>query len=183
MLVAAYSPNQTKVASIPALWAAMVVLILVPCALQLVVGLDEMWVSGVYRSIHLYGFNHIFTLLGVVAVFPQIRVMERIGSPKALSPLGLLLQAVLYTVLAVSWAFRIPRPTSSEQPDSRLDLFAIWWVEIGWAAIDHAVYAVISAILYFKCVQLGEGAFGILHTPEERMALLKDSVRGRILQL
>jgi hypothetical protein len=67
-------------------------------------------------------------------------------SHQVLSRTGLLTQAVIFALVAVSWIWRVRFPYDAWE-GVFLGLLSIWYEQIvGWAAVDNAIFAIVQAL-------------------------------------
>lgn len=92
--------------------------------------------------------NPLVTILSLLSLYAQARQTPprpRL-SEEALSPVGLAVQAIVFTVLALYWPFRLTLPPEFRGMPILRSLLA-WYQLVGWAAVDSAVFAFVQAAL------------------------------------
>lgn len=101
----------------------------------------------IFFGVHSQFLSWIITSFNVVAVYLQIKETRLRPQEKALSGLGLAVQAVIFTVVAFSWVGRIKFP----HPDGGLPwawtYLSTWYELVGWATVDNGIFAMGQAIL------------------------------------
>lgn len=108
------------------------------------------WAEALFSGWHLLFVNPIVTALGLVTYFCQARVIRSlpIGSLKALSLLGLLIQGVVFIVVAISWTMRVKFMEISFGEVFSHGAFWSWYQMVGWAAVDNAIFALVQISLF-----------------------------------
>ena len=94
-------------------------------------------------AFHLMLLNPIFTFLIILSAVYQAK--QPIGS---LSRLGLAIQAVLFLFVAVSWVLRLLFSSAKIWQYG----FVAWYVHLGWAPVDNAIFALVQAALLARSV-------------------------------
>lgn len=69
---------------------------------------------------------------------------DGIGS---ISQTGLLVQAVVFAAVALSWVHRVSWP--ADRPGIGAGLWMGWYRLVGWAAVNNAIFAAVQAYLWF----------------------------------
>jgi hypothetical protein len=107
----------------------------------------RLWLVALFYGYHSIFLFPIISVLGVVAVYRQARLILRAPDfPGALSLLGLELQVVVFSALALSWVWRIPFPWEEvEYP--RFQVLQAWYSMVGWVAVDNGIFAVGQGVL------------------------------------
>jgi hypothetical protein len=106
------------------------------------------WFGALYYAIHSLFLSWIITGLGVAAVFFQARETVTRPPSQALSRVGLAAQAMVFALVAVSWAMRVRFPW--ELLDGRQVTFGAlvtWYELVGWATVDNVVFALGQGVL------------------------------------
>jgi hypothetical protein len=93
-----------------------------------------------------YLINPIITIATGIAFALQAR--ETTHSPSALNRTALLLQAIAFLALAVSWPFRFQVPHRMRERGF-LWLLQVWYPLVGWACVNNALIAVGQAFLVY----------------------------------
>lgn len=114
---------------------------------------DDDWTRALFEGYHCYYISPIFTCVALLAFFPQAYVTLRLRSPQALSPHTLLLQAMVFACVAMSWVWRYPIPDFFGKPRELSD-YIMWYLEVGWAAVDNAIFALTQAVLFVICLRV-----------------------------
>lgn len=109
---------------------------------------DRRWFAALFAGAHTIFVNPVVTALSFASLFAQARQAFSSSrySDHVLSYMGLAVQAVIFTVLAVYWAFRLTLPAGFWKMVTLRSLVS-WYQLVGWAAVDNAVFAVVQAIL------------------------------------
>jgi hypothetical protein len=110
-----------------------------------------------------YLINPIITIATGIAFAHQARETTR--GPSALNRTALLLQAIAFLALAVSWLFRFQVPQRREERGF-LWLLQVWYPLVGWACVNNAVNAIGHAFVVYAASGSGGAPDG------ERQALL-----------
>lgn len=85
------------------------------------------------------------TMLAAAALGAQAPAMGPDGA-RALSLEGLAAQAVVFALLALSWLWRLRWPGPGV-------MIATWYQCVGFVSVDHAVFAVVQAVLLWIAVR------------------------------
>lgn len=110
--------------------------------------------------------NPIVTVLGVYAVFSQIREIKNSKSPEssgspgnALSICGLAVQAVVFAAVAFTWIWRVPIENANIRWDisSWTDNLLYWYSLVGFPAFDNGVFAMGQCVLFASAWQTDRG--------------------------
>ncbi|PYH39132.1 uncharacterized protein BO87DRAFT_297743 [Aspergillus neoniger CBS 115656] len=99
-------------------------------------------------SVHVIFVSPVTTILAFGALFCQTpKLRKGVPSPRALSLRGLALQTGVFSVLALTWPFRIIY--LGPEWDILSSWFALfnWYMLVGWVAVDSAVIALVQGIL------------------------------------
>ncbi|PWY72769.1 hypothetical protein BO83DRAFT_408483 [Aspergillus eucalypticola CBS 122712] len=106
------------------------------------------WQFALWSGVHLIFVNPVMTLLSFSAVFCQApKLLKGVSPPRALSLPGLAIQAVVFTVLALSWPFRFVYLDPDWNVFASWFALYTWYVSVGWTAVDCAVFALVQVIL------------------------------------
>ncbi|PIG88064.1 hypothetical protein AARAC_001586 [Aspergillus arachidicola] len=106
------------------------------------------WEYSILLGSHLIFVNPMVTLLAIAALPAQLRELKRHGHA-ALSLTGLASQAATFTVLGLSWVYRARLDYNLSDVFRTWGSFTSWYQLVGWAAVDHLVFAVMQGILFF----------------------------------
>lgn len=85
------------------------------------------------------------TMLAAAALGAQAPAIGPVGA-RALSLEGLAAQAVVFALLALSWLWRLRWPGPGV-------MIATWYQCVGFVSVDHAVFAVVQAVLLWIAVR------------------------------
>jgi hypothetical protein len=108
-------------------------------------------------------FIHHTVLIATILSLPFQLWSIFTGAFPGLSVVGLAIQAIVFTLLAVSWGGRIVEPQSwTEYPDSDTT-FLDWYKAVGWFCTDSLVFAGMQGFLFVvvvarKIMMAGKGA-------------------------
>ncbi|KAF7590104.1 hypothetical protein BBP40_003260 [Aspergillus hancockii] len=108
------------------------------------------WGLDFFGEFHYSYIHPVMTLVGIYAYFPQERELRSRAQLPAFSQTGLAAQAVIFSLVAISWTMRI-KLYDSTLPD--LPVWATvpeWYKYVWWAAVDNMIFAGIQIGLYFK---------------------------------
>ncbi|KAL5342047.1 hypothetical protein BJX70DRAFT_395404 [Aspergillus crustosus] len=100
-----------------------------------------------------FGFHSIFlpmiSVVGIIAVFLQARHVRRpAGFPSALSIPGLGLQAVVFSLVALSLIWRFPFPWDKvEVYPGFFRLLGLWYGFTGWVSADNWIFGLGQGVL------------------------------------
>ncbi|KAK2763256.1 hypothetical protein FQN54_009892 [Arachnomyces sp. PD_36] len=101
---------------------------------------DRKWGLDLFIGGHNVLILPAVTTLRALAIFIQARAT--IGNqPSALSLLGLLVQAAVFTLVGLSWIVRVRYPPS-------VNNWSSWYHSVGWPVVGNLVYAIGQAILW-----------------------------------
>jgi hypothetical protein len=107
---------------------------------------DRRWTMSIYFGIHSIFLSWIITALNVAAIYYQVQELRSQAHRQALSHLGLVMQAVVFMLLAGSWIGRVEFPYSKFGGFPWQSL-STWYQLVGWAAVDTAIFAIGQATL------------------------------------
>ncbi|KAL4885398.1 hypothetical protein BJY04DRAFT_134061 [Aspergillus karnatakaensis] len=108
--------------------------------------------------VHIVLINPIVTILGGASAKYQLPQIQRQPEKSALSVLGLLVQAVVFAIVAVSWVWRVVYASdlwcclSFEWVD--------WYYNYGRPVVDNAVFAGVQFTLFLMWAKLRRGGRG-----------------------
>ena len=115
---------------------------------------DRKWFIAFFEFAHIFVLTPIITILAAAALLVQARSIG--PDTRALSLEGLVAQAIVFSLLALSWLWRLRWPG----PDV---VMAEWYQCVGFVAVDHIVFALVQAVLLWIAVRRrrqGETAAG-----------------------
>lgn len=159
-----HRPAQSRVAITS--YLSYLTISLVPAIAQAFISLeDRELLTAILVGTLLYLFSPIVQLLGFAALTVQARGTISRGSAGALSIKGLVLQAVIYLLVGISFLFRLRMP-SEELDEHWIVNVRDWYWTVGWATVNNVIFAVNQGIL--TCVVLRRGR----EEPDESSALL-----------
>jgi hypothetical protein len=129
----------------------------------------EGWTSAALQF-YFACFVPISTGLMGFSILPQKRIIKKQGVPEGLSPNTLLLQAILFPLLGISWIWRLP--ISGETWELPLPKALLkWYFTAGWSTVDALIFGSVQGYLYWvykKAHKLSEAG--------ERRPLLGDRI-------
>lgn len=126
------------------------------------------WFSGIFISVHTIFVNPIVTA-GIILAF-----CAQWQKASALSTFGLATQAVVFSLVALSWASRVRfiDPLPEMPPGVPLqNLFIIWYQLVGWATVDNAIFAMIQLVLFCLATHHKRGIADSFSRPEQEPLL------------
>lgn len=101
---------------------------------------------AIFAGFHLFFFNIIFTLLSICLIIPQAIQLRSLSLDSGVVRVrDLVLQAVLLTMLAVSWVFRVSLPSGVDVLTPFRSI--AWYVRVGWPAGGTGVFAIVQGAL------------------------------------
>ncbi|KAI0380575.1 hypothetical protein F5Y04DRAFT_94357 [Hypomontagnella monticulosa] len=104
------------------------------------------WPTALLHGVHTLLVNPVVTILSIAAPIHQARKIRSSPSLGALSTTGLVIQAIIFAIVAVIWAIRVVFPT---MPVITPSVVVTWYQLVGWAAVDNGVFAIGQAALWF----------------------------------
>ncbi|GCB22919.1 hypothetical protein AAWM_05804 [Aspergillus awamori] len=98
---------------------------------------------AIFAGFHLFFLNTICTLLSICSIIPQAIQLSSLSLDSGVVRVrDLVVQAVVLTMLAVSWVFRVSLPSGV---DVLTPLRSIaWYVRVGWPAGGTGVFAIVQ---------------------------------------
>ncbi|KAJ5951188.1 uncharacterized protein N7479_009601 [Penicillium vulpinum] len=105
--------------------------------------------SAVFFALHCMLIYPILTAIGVWGIYRQAREISAVPFPNALSLQSLAMQAVVFTLVSVTWIYCLPFPYEKidRQRDLNWTAFSVWYGAIGWIIIDSFIFALGQAVL------------------------------------
>ncbi|PTB49394.1 hypothetical protein M431DRAFT_534799 [Trichoderma harzianum CBS 226.95] len=117
------------------------------------------WAMALFHGIHTMLINPIVTILILVSFFSQrgeILQHPPGTASSSLSLIGLAVQAVVFAVLALAWAWRFVFPGGAS-----VGYGMTWYQLVGFVAVDHIAFALVqAALLAFVVLHRGQGFTG-----------------------
>ncbi|KAA8644979.1 uncharacterized protein ATNIH1004_009190 [Aspergillus tanneri] len=111
---------------------------------------DRAFGLGLFYGFHLFYVHPIITLVGIYSFFPQAHELDSRTRLHALSKTGLAIQAITFTIVAISWTVRVKLYDDVLTKLPLWSTFMDWYRYMWWAAVDNMVFATIQAGLFFK---------------------------------
>ncbi|KFZ18427.1 hypothetical protein V502_04103 [Pseudogymnoascus sp. VKM F-4520 (FW-2644)] len=142
-----HSPRSLKV-SVVAVYISFLLISVVPTFIDAIDPAEpsqRIWISGILISVHTMYINPIVTM-GIIWAFCAQR-----HKASALSTLGLATQAVVFSLVALSWTSRVRfiDDLHGVPPGVPLQrIFIFWYQVVGWATVDNAIFAMIQFVLF-----------------------------------
>lgn len=130
---------------------------------------DRDFALGLFLGLHYFYVHPIIFFVGLFAWLPQSRELDSRTRLHALSMTGLAVQAITFTIVGISWIFRI---NLFGDALTRLPFWLTvtdWLKLVWWAAEDNLVFAAVQAGLFFKARRKAR-----LQTGGETEPLLRD---------
>lgn len=133
-------PTQTRTAIIA--YLSFLAIGLFPTILQMLVSpADRVWASGPLAIFLLWLVAPAVQMMGIVAKYAQARETRSRGSAGALSVRGLVVQAVVFLLVGISFVYRLPMP---DPPDDYERHFVVdlreWYWLMGRATINNVIF-------------------------------------------
>jgi hypothetical protein len=104
-----------------------------------------------YQFLHTRYINYFVTMLAFLALVPQARELRNRSDLGALSISGLMMQAIVFALVAGSWVCRLKVDDTTPLPS-----MSIWYQWVGWTTIDNAAFSIVQLILWMMACQLAE---------------------------
>lgn len=101
------------------------------------------WALALFHGIHTMLINPIVTILILASFFSQrAEILQHPPgtASSSLSLVGLAVQAVVFAVLALAWAWRFVFPGGAS-------IGMTWYQLVGFVAVDHIAFALVQAAL------------------------------------
>lgn len=120
------------------------------------------WGGAFFHGIHSMFINPVVTILTIAAFFVQVREISTTHSPwplsSSLSVLGLVVQAVVFAVVALAWPWRLVFPWDKvgEGIPWAPSFWLSWYQLIGWVVDDNAFFAIVQAVLFWVAWRRGQ---------------------------
>lgn len=129
---------------------------------------DFEWSAALFFGSHSIFVNPIVSFLAIVAFFSQA------PAARALDCMSLVMQAVVFALVAISWIYRVKNPLESVDYFSWNALVS-WYQLVGWAAVDNAIYAIVQFLLLWCHLRQAGNHVGI-SASDETQALLRNEL-------
>jgi hypothetical protein len=117
------------------------------------------WPSALLTGILLFLVGPIVQVLGIAAFRSQLHEFRSRGSVGSLSLQGLLLQAVIFFLVGISFIFRLRLLPDMIDEHFIVDLRDWYWT-VGWATTNNLVFALAQGILAWIVSRHDEGDHG-----------------------
>lgn len=109
-------------------------------------GAQRLW-SAIFYGVHLICIYPILTALGVLGIFCQAREIMVAPFPNALSLQGLALQALIFTLISVTWIPSLPFPYEKLEGRYNWNTFTVWYGAVGFIIVNSFIFALGQAVL------------------------------------
>jgi uncharacterized membrane protein len=116
-------------------------------------------ITALFLGTLLFMVGPVVQLLGVAAMSAQARESRSRGSAGALSVQGLAVQAVVFLLVGISFAFKLKLPAEELNEHFIVNLRDWYWL-VGWATINNVVFALAQGWLAWIVLRLGDGEDG-----------------------
>lgn len=141
--------NPRLATAVVAAYVSVLMISVVPLALEVIANANEpstyrRWFDAIFHGIHTLFIAPFITLLALPAFLVQARAIlaRPLGSGTgALSLIGLVLQTVVFAVLAVTWW---PGRLAYDWP---IAPFVTWYQLVGFVPVDHAAFVLEQVVL------------------------------------
>jgi hypothetical protein len=123
-------------------------------------GPRELW-GVIFTAIHMGYTQHLVTTLGLAALLYQWRVIRTRPAGTgtgSLSLLGLGLQAVTFSIFAVTWPWRLVFSWEVFRGMFLPNLIYAWYQVVGFVPVDHAVFACAQGYLLLATLRHSRAA-------------------------
>ncbi|GFF25739.1 hypothetical protein IFM46972_01525 [Aspergillus udagawae] len=104
------------------------------------------WVA-IFYGVHSFYIYPILTALGVLGISRQAREILVAPFPNALSLQGLALQALIFTLVSVTWIPSLPFPYEKLEGHYDWNTFTVWYGTVGFIIFDSFVFALGQTVL------------------------------------
>lgn len=147
-----YSDSSNRI-SLAARYTSFLLISIVPLIYNAIFPIDDegwrFW-SAMFYAVHSMLIYPILTVLGVWGIYRQACEIFVVPFPNALSLQGLAIQAIIFTLVSVTWIFSLPFPYEKIGGirGLRWANFSAWYGDIGWIIINSFVFALGQAVLF-----------------------------------
>lgn len=125
---------------------------------------DRRWFSAIFMGVHAMYINPIVTM-GIILAFCAQR-----QKASALSTLGLAIQAVVFSLVALSWTSRV---RFIDLDRVTLNVLVTWYQLVGWATMDNAIFAMVQFVLLCLATHHKRGLADSFTRPEHEPLLVR----------
>jgi hypothetical protein len=109
-------------------------------------GPQSLW-SAIFYGVHSICIYPILTALGVLGIFCQAREILVTPLLNALSVQGLAMQALIFTLVSVTWIPSLPFPYEKLEGHYNWNTFTVWYGAVGFIIVDSFAFALGQAVL------------------------------------
>ncbi|KAF2826715.1 hypothetical protein CC86DRAFT_405973 [Ophiobolus disseminans] len=101
--------------------------------------------ANLWFGIHAWLITKVVLGLSIVAIYCQAKEIRSRPWERALSRVGITVQAVVFSLVAVSWVLRVEYPWG--EMSLSWESLLRWYYLVGWAPVFNAVFALGQAVL------------------------------------
>jgi hypothetical protein len=112
------------------------------------------WLPAMIHGFHSMFLNPVITLICFAALLAQWRTLRGGMVHTALSPLGLILQAIIFAIAAATWPWRL-RFFHDLPGGISFSYLGTWYSLVGWVAINNGIFALAQIILFWVMARHG----------------------------
>lgn len=116
---------------------------------------DRVWYSIILVGILLFLLGPLVQVLAIAAFRAQAHETRSRGSADSLSIRRLILQAVVFFLVGISFLFRLRLP--SELDEHFIVNLRTWYSRVGWATTNIVVFALAQGMLAWIASRQGDG--------------------------
>jgi hypothetical protein len=127
---------------------------------------DRRWILALFFGVHSMFLSWIITAFTGIAIYYQSKEIASQPDRTALSRLGLIVQAVVFLIVALSWIGRV-RFSYEGFSERFWGMLSTWYELVGWAAVDTGIFAFGEALLLWILVQSRSAAGSMPHGEEQ----------------
>ncbi|KAH7412440.1 hypothetical protein BKA64DRAFT_702564 [Cadophora sp. MPI-SDFR-AT-0126] len=155
-----YAPSTAPKKRIVALYSSFLLISVVPVLIDFLSPFkdpdEDFWANVVFSFVHTQYVNPLVTCGAIAALYFQWYN----AAAAALSQDGLVVQAVVFAIVALSWTARLRFQLEGGEghevgPPPGSGLWVVMWLRawyefVGWAAVDNGVFALVQAALLYR---------------------------------
>jgi hypothetical protein len=123
---------------------------------------DRRWFTAIFIAVHTIYINPIVTMGIVLAFYSQREKASALSTP------GLATQAVVFSLVALSWTSRV---RFIDLDRVTLHVLIAWYQLVGWATVDNAIFAMIQFVLLCLSTHHKRGIADSFTQPEQEPLL------------
>ncbi|KAJ5890070.1 hypothetical protein N7504_010880 [Penicillium tannophilum] len=167
-------------ASLLASYTSFLVVSIIPLFVLAILPIDDegrrFW-SAVFYALHTTLVYPILTALGVLGIYRQAREIVAIPLPNALSLQGLVVQALVFILISVTWTWSLPFPYEELESYLNWNIFSAWYSAIGWIIVDNFVFALGQIVLLLWALHCSSSRKASMQSDSETEPLLGHPVQ------